>query len=337
MPPAWEEIIVTIADLPKLPTKDFAVADNAKESQNQVYYRMAGKKRRADATWYRGENTNFHPMRASLDEFDAVDRYVGLGWLPPAPFIDREQYITAFGSCFAAEVSRFLIGRGYRVFGGDLGLNAHIVRSGEGIVNTAAVRQQFEWAWEGRGPESAVWHDKTGATQSSAGDVMTETRSIFDRTDIFIITLGLSEVWYDRATGDVFWRAVPKQAFDPERHGFRVMGAVENLTNLRKITELIRENRPEAEIVLTLSPVPLAATFRPVSCITANSVSKASLRVAIDELMREHESDPRLHYFPSYEIVTTFIDDAFGDDLRHPRPEAISFVMDTFARHYLLG
>ena len=35
--------------------------------------------------------------------------------------------------------------------------------------------------------------------------------------------------------------------------------------------------------------VPLAATFRGVSCVTANAASKAILRVAVDELMREEE------------------------------------------------
>jgi hypothetical protein len=81
----------------------------------------------------------------------------------------------------------------------------------------------------------------------------------------------------------------------------------------------------------------LAATFSPTSCITANSVSKASLRLAIDELMRENAEDHRLYYFPSYEIVTSFLEDPWGDDLRHPRPEAVAYIMDAFARHYLRG
>ena len=37
--------------------------------------------------------------------------------------------------------------------------------------------------------------------------------------------------------------------------------------------------------------VPLAATFRGVSCVTANAASKAILRVAVDELMREEEEE----------------------------------------------
>jgi hypothetical protein len=105
--------------------------------------------------------------------------------------------------------------------------------------------------------------------------------------------------------------------------------------NLELIYNRVRKYRPEASLIFTLSPVPLVATFRPVSCITANSVSKAILRVAVDEFMREHE-DKNLYYFPSYEIVRDFYrEDAFKDDLRHVRPEVVQTIMKTFHRAFL--
>lgn len=171
---------------------------------------------------------------------------------------------------------------------------------------------------------------------SRDGPIRDATRQIFDATDVFIFTLGLSEVWYDKLTDEVFWRAIPSQVYDPERHGFRVLGTDENRANLKRVYELIRLHRPEASIIFTLSPVPLAATFRPVSCITANSVSKASLRVAIDELMRENEADAGLHYFPSYEIVKDFLESPMEDDLRHPTRKTVDFIMRTFQRTFLM-
>lgn len=317
------------------PTKDFAVAEDEKERSDHVYYEMAGKKRRAHGTWYRGETTNFHPQRDSLDEPDAVAKYVGHGWFPQKPFISKEDRIAAFGSCFAAEVTKFLAAEGYQLFGQKGSKNAHVVRSGEGIVNTAAIVQQFEWAYNDKAPAAEIWHNDAGEAAEVSDSVKAATREIFDNTDIFIFTLGLSEVWYDKPTGEIFWRAIPTKKFDPERHGFRVLNTEENRKNLRRVYELIREHRPDAHIIFTLSPIPLAATFRPISCITANSVSKASLRVAIDEVVREFNNDSRLHYFPSYEIVTLFLDDAFGVDMRHPRPEVVDFVMQTFKRNFL--
>ena len=60
----------------------------------------------------------------------------------------------------------------------------------------------------------------------------------------------------------MLWRAVPSNVYDPSRHHFRVTTVDENVANLRRIVELIRSHVPQASIVFTLSPVPLAATFR---------------------------------------------------------------------------
>lgn len=318
-------------------TKDFEVNEKAPERPNLIYYQMAGKKRRAHGTWYRGENTNFHPMRESLNEPDAVAKYVGYGWFPDTPFITKDQHITAFGSCFAAEVTKFLAAEGYRVFARKRSLNSHVIRSGEGMVNSAAIAQQFEWAYNDKVPTSQIWHDKSGKPVEVSNLIKNDTKKIFRLTDVFIFTLGLSEVWYDKQTGEIFWRAIPVNQFDSEQHGFRVLSAEENRANLTRVYEIIREHKPDANIIFTLSPVPLAATFRPVSCITANSVSKASLRVAIDELMQEFSNDSKLYYFPSYEIATVFMTDAFGIDMRHPRPETIDFIMNTFKQSFLIS
>ena len=110
----------------------------------------------------------------------------------------------------------------------------------------------------------------------------------------------------------------------------------ENLANLVRIRALIRSARPEAKVIFTLSPVPLMATFRPVSCLTASSVSKAILRVAIDQLMRDNADDRALFYFPSYEIVKDFFVDPYEEDNRDPTPEIVRFIMTTFERHFCI-
>ena len=108
----------------------------------------------------------------------------------------------------------------------------------------------------------------------------TQTKDLFDTTDTFILTFGLSEVWYDAETQNIFLRTVPKQYYDPDRHLFRVSTVEENRDNIGAIYKLIRKHRPDANIIVTLFPIPLVATFRDESCITANSVSKSVLRVA---------------------------------------------------------
>jgi len=88
--------------------------------------------------------------------------------------------------------------------------------------------------------------------------------------------------------------------------------------------------------VFTVSPVRLKATFRPASAITANSASKAILRAALDEFLREHTGllNRELFYFPSYEIVQDFFRDPYEDDNRHVRPAVAATVVRCFAENF---
>jgi hypothetical protein len=287
-----------------------------------------------NGSWYRGKNTNFIPSKADLRQPGSVERFVLDGWLPKAPFITKTSRICAFGSCFAEHITNHLHAAGYNVLGKHLNLNSHIIRFGEGMVNTFSIRQQLEWALDQKEMPENLWFGQNKEIALVDPSIRVETKQIIETTDVFVLTLGLSEIWYDKVSGEAFWHAIPKELFDEARHGFRVSSCEENYDNLSQIRALIRRWRPGAKIILTLSPVPLMATFRPVSCLTASSVSKAILRVAIDQLMRDYIDDQELFYFPSYEIVRDFFADPFGEDNRHPKPEIIRFVMNTFERHY---
>ena len=265
-----------------------------------IHLERHGRSASFNGTWYRGEHTHFIPCKEDLRRATAFDEFVMTGLAPEAPFIDRATTITAFGSCFAANISAHLAAQGYAVLGKTLDLNAHIVRFGEGIVNTFAIRQQFEWALTGKEFPQSLWITESKDVASKDAAIRDATRDIIAASRVFIVTLGLSEIWYDKPTGEAFWRAVPAHLFDPARHGFRSTTVDENRENIAVTLDLIRAARPDASVILTLSPIPLMATFRPVSCVTANAVSKAVLRVAIDQIMSEGRAD--VHYYPSYEM-----------------------------------
>lgn len=293
---------------------------------------------------YRGEHCNFVPTRHTLmsNATEAVERYVAYGWLPKAPFITREHRITAFGSCFAHYIQHHLGRMGYRVTDNDYHAASHVIRYGAGINNTFALRQQFEWAFEDKPLATDLWFDEDGQLAAATEAERQATLSTFKETDVFILTLGLAEIWYDKNTGQACWRAVPVRHFDANRHAFRVSTVFENRENLHAVLDIIARHRPEAYVVLTLSPVRLYATFRPVSCITANSVSKAILRVAIDEVLRDRGhvgvlDSARLMYWPSYEIVSDLWPimmqaSAYSPDGQHPDEQAVMFVIQEFAQ-----
>ena len=155
-------------------------------------------------------------------------------------------------------------------------------------------------------------------------------------TDVLILTLGLSEVWYDHVTGEPLWRVLPVDQFDPERHVFRVETMAQTLQWLETIERLRARHVPDMKIIFTVSPVRLGATFRPVSALTANSASKAIVRAALDEFLRNHQEDVgrRLFYFPSYELVTNYFIDPYEHDNRHVSATVAAGIISYFVRHY---
>ncbi len=282
-------------------------------------------------TWFRGAHTHFNPDGAQMVGAEGVPEFVLKGWLPEGKPIGPDTRITAFGSCFAANISDWLSKRNFRVLNkGADATRAYVVTMGEGMVNSFVIRQQFEWPWEGKVFDQPLWHGYKAEEFGYDPEVQAETRRIFDETEVFILTFGLSEVWYDEPTGNVFWRTIPKEVYDPARHKFRVSTVEENRDNIEAIYRLIRTHRPGAKIIFTLSPIPLIATFRDNSCLTSNAVSKSILRVAIDEVMRAHAEEGHLFYWPSYEIVTDVFGMPYKPDRRHPQTRVLRYIMALF-------
>jgi hypothetical protein len=66
--------------------------------------------------------------------------------------------------------------------------------------------------------------------------------------------------------------------------------------------------------------------------LAATTYSKAVLRVAAETLRRRYE---RVHYFPSYEIITGSFNRGryYSDDLRNATEEGVGHVMRLFLQH----
>jgi hypothetical protein len=287
------------------------------------------------SSFFRGEHCNFNPYQKDFNRKDFLKRFLLKGWIPEAPFIDKNTKITAFGSCFAQNITKHLGEVGYSL-SKDRHPKIYISSIEEGLVNVHSLLQQFEWALEDITPPTNLWHGFKCEEFGYDKAIQAETRKAMLDTDFFIITLGLSEIWYDEITCGIFWRAVPQAHYDPTRHKFRVCSFAETKQAIERIYTLISKHIPHAKLLFTLSPVPLAATFRPVSCITANTASKAILRAALDEFMRDQagQVNQTLFYFPSYEIITELFFSKYGEDGRHPHPEIIKLIMHSFEAVY---
>ena len=293
-------------------------------------------KRKIGRSFYRGDNCNFNPYKLDFFKEDFLEKYLLTGWVPnQSPCIDKNTNITAFGSCFADNISKHLSNIGYTT-SKEKDPDIYVSSIGEGLVNVYSLLSQFKWAFDEDKPKQELWHGYNGEKFGYNEDIRQRTKKIFLNTDFFIITLGLSEIWYDEISQEVFWRAIPKENVDTSRHKFRVCTMAETKQCLQSIKEYINLYVPNAKLLFTLSPVPLAATFRSISCLTANSVSKSILRAALDEFLRDNENDlnKNLFYWPSYEIVNELFYDRFSKDNRHPYRENIDLIMKLFEAVY---
>jgi len=160
-------------------------------------------------------------------------------------------------------------------------------------------------------------------------------RRMFRKLDVFVFTLGLTECWVSREDGAVFpiCPGVEGGRFDDKRHAFCNETVDDVVGEMSAFLMHLARVNPDAQVILTVSPVPLAATARrDQHVLTATTYSKSVLRVAAEMLTNRFS---HVHYFPSYEIITgSFSRGAYyAADLRNVLENGVSHVMGLFMKH----
>jgi hypothetical protein len=281
--------------------------------------------------------------------------------------LDRTTRVATAGSCFAQHIARRLRAEGFNYMVADAvkamppeeaqrrGFGVYSARFGN-VYTVRQLVQLFDRAHADFKPLDHAWARKDGrfvdpfrpqiepdgfgtaaeveaATRSHLADV----RRLFGSLDVFVFTLGLTEAWRRREDGAVFPLApgVVAGQFDPELHEFVNFTAAEVLDDLRAFVQRLRGVNPSARIILTVSPVPLIATYEDSHVLVSTVHSKSVLRAAAGEFARQVQG---VDYFPSYEIVTSAATHGayFEPDLRSVTEAGVAHVMRIFLRHYAL-
>ena len=165
---------------------------------------------------------------------------------------------------------------------------------------------------------------------------VSRVKELFGSLDLFIFTLGLTEMWVHKESGTVYPTAPGTLAGDFDEEIFEFQNSCfdqihKDMNEFVKVLTRIRGGR-SFNIILTVSPVPLTATASGRHVLTSTSYSKSTLR-AIAGLWSDK---PFADYFPSYEIVTNprMNSMAFSDNLRSVRDETVEIVMKHFFKEY---
>ena len=162
-------------------------------------------------------------------------------------------------------------------------------------------------------------------------------KRVFTESDVVVFTLGLTEAWMSTMDGAVYPTApgVIAGSQDNSRHVFQNFSYPEVLSDLLNWCQRVREMNSNVRILLTVSPVPLNATYMPRNVWTSTTYSKAVLRAVAGDAATELSY---VDYFPSYEIVTSPQAHGryFEDDLREVTSVGVKHVIRVFDRHYVL-
>ncbi len=148
-----------------------------------------------------------------------------------------------------------------------------------------------------------------------------------ETAQLLTITLGTSIVYRLKATSEVVANChkVPQHEFE------RKMATVGEMTDvLDAMLTALHEFNPGLKIILTVSPIRHIADG-----LDTNSLSKASLRVAIHEVMKRHRD--YCDYFPAYEIMLDDLRDYrfYSSDMVHPSDVAVEYIWQAFQATYL--
>jgi hypothetical protein len=286
-------------------------------------------------------------------------------WNNKIGLVPADKIITA-GSCFAQHISKALKAAKYNwkdyepapeIFLPDqarmLGYGVYSFRTGN-IYTVRLLRQWIDWAFATKlmNRSDEVWEtdgrwydpfrpaiepdgfDSIEEVLASRNTTLRSVKSAFLDADVFVFTLGLTEAWMNKDTGETYPICPGTTAgrFDGKVHSFFNSQYPFIAEDAKWIISFLKEVNPKLRILLTVSPVPLVATATGQHVLTATSYSKSVLRAVAGDLAQSHE---HVDYFPSYEIISSFPYKGifFEPNMREVSKAGVSHVM----KHFMAG
>ena len=294
--------------------------------------------------------------RVPLESFDPV---------VDAPFvIGPSDRIATAGSCFAQHMSRMLVKEGFSYLVSeqerpqpgteDENFGLFSARFGN-IYTPRQLLQLFRRAYAGFHPMDDVWNRADGrfidpfrpriekdgfasadAMRADRSRHLSAVREVLEGCDVFVFTLGLTEAWTSKLDGAVYPLApgVVGIGSGTQGYAFANFSVDDMVADISAFITKLRMVNPGVRVVLTVSPVPLIATYEKRHVLVSTTYSKSALRVVAEIVSG---GLPDVAYFPAYEIITgpQSRHRFYAEDLREITSEGVDAVMAVFKKHYL--
>ena len=165
------------------------------------------------------------------------------------------------------------------------------------------------------------------ALQETIQDRLSQARAFLSTADWVVVTLG-SALGYERIeTGQVVANCHKQPARSFRQ---RLLTPEEIHASFHSFKTSLDAVNPHVHYLFTVSPVRHRR-----DTLERNSVSKATLRLAVEQLRQQHPE--QIHYFPSYEIMMDELRDYryYDADMLHPSPVAEEYIWDKLIGTYL--
>ena len=206
-------------------------------------------------------------------------------------FISKTTRFFTMGSCFARNLAGSLIKGGFA---------AHHMEISEYINTTFANRVFVDWLNDAQ--IDAAIRERI-VELLPPGWSKENTLQIIKASDVFILTLGVAPAFFDRATGDF---VLPRPSalnsrVLAEKYLFRTTSVKANVDNVLYLIDFIRKIAPDIKVVVTVSPVPLLASFEHESAVQADCLSKSTMRLVAHEVVN-NSNIANILYWPSFEV-----------------------------------
>jgi hypothetical protein len=247
--------------------------------------------------------------------------------------LDSDTVICGIGSCFSERLLSLLLDCGFSGEQNPTGIiyNTHsIAETVSATVNERGFTKDDFFQYSG------LWHSWEHHGHFSDKDLeqaiadanfsLQKFRNELKRAGLVVITPSSSVVYEFKETGRIVANCHKVNNSEFEQ---RLLSFGQNLENLERMIESIKQFNPSCRIIFTLSPV----RHYPGNLLL-NSRSKANLLSAIRECCDKHSEI--CEYFPAYEIMNDELRDYrfYKDDMLHPSELAVKIITGRFVENY---
>jgi hypothetical protein len=267
----------------------------------------------------------FPTLTTEFDDFEKLfEKHILYGLKPSSPFLEITDSIISVGSCFAENIHNSLV---------KIGLQGSVHF---GIAETAnspfSLNKLMEIITLEATPGSAPSKKDLEWADNFVRKInVPEAVQSIKRSKCVIITVGvaLASLGFDGYPSNI------------SINNCNLLDQEDNFKLIKHIIYRFRDVNPDINIIITVSPVPLAGSpFSDLNAITLDCISKSYLRSAVDKLMKLRMD--RVFYWPSFEAIRWVSGHSsfkFGDSDGNPRhidPNIIDSITRVFIRHFIV-